>query len=55
MNEYKKIARETVSYIESCARKGIMPLIYDANIFRTRLILADRHEQDKEKELRSRD
>lgn len=55
MNEYEKIAREAVSYIESCARKGIAPLIYDANVFRTRLMLADGHEQDEGKELRSRD
>lgn len=55
MNEYEKTAREAVGYIESCARKGIAPLIYDADVLRTRLMLADGHKQDEGKELRSRD
>ena len=35
--EYYRVADEAVEYIALCARKGIVPLMHDARIFRTRL------------------
>lgn len=39
---YRRTAVDLLDYMESCARKGIAPLLYDVNVFRQRFNLIDK-------------
>lgn len=39
---YRRTALEVIDYMESCARKGIAPLMYDVNVFRQRFNIIDK-------------
>ena len=44
-SECSKVADQMLDYIYTCAKHGVVPLVHDANVFRSRLegerILAD--------------